>query len=98
MAQVLEHKEVSSYLDLSDLTESEVGTLQYTKAILDEKGNETGEETLRPMSRQTCKLISLFNAYCRYRFSILNDPVTIDDCIEIDPVDFINFCQSQYNL
>ena len=98
LAQVFKYEEIRSYLDLSDLIDSEIGTLQFTKPILDKNGNETGEETLRPISRHACKLISLFNAYCRYRFYSMNDPITIDNCIEIDPVDFINFRQSQFKL
>ena len=91
LAQVLEYEEISSYLDLSDLTESEVGTLQYTEPILDKNGNETGKAILRPISRHACKLINLFNAYCRYRFSILDNSVTIDNFIEIETMDFIDF-------
>src|SRR5210317_1743172 len=98
LAQVLEHEQISSYLDITDLTESDIGRLQYTKPILDDNGNETGEETLRPISRHACKLINLFNAYCRYRFAILDDPVTVENCIKISPVDFINFRQSQHTL
>ena len=95
LAQVLEYEEINHFLHLTDLTEDDVEKLQYTETILDENGNETGEETLRPISRPTCKLINLFNAYCRYRHFCLDDPVTIHNCIEISPVDFLNFRQSQ---
>ena len=57
LAKVLTYEEISSYNDLTDLTESVIGTLQYTEPILDENGNETGEAILRPISRHSCKLI-----------------------------------------
>ena len=46
LAQVLEYKDILSYLNLSDLTEPEVATLQYIRLILDDTGNGTGETTI----------------------------------------------------
>ena len=60
LAKVLAYEEISSFNDLTDLTDPVIETLQYTEPILDENGNETGEETLRPISRHECKLIIFF--------------------------------------
>ena len=91
LAQVLEHERINSFLDLTDLTEKDTEKLKYPETILDDNGNETGKETLRPISRHTCKLINLFNAYCRYRHFLLDDLVTVENCIKISPVDFLDF-------
>src|SRR5210317_1955748 len=96
LTKVSAYEGISSYLDLSDLTEAEVPTLQYTEPAVDENGDETGDTTIHTIPRHTCKLITLFNAYCRYRCIIHDDPVTIHNCMHIEHDDFIDFRQSQY--
>src|SRR5210317_1139021 len=96
LTKVLAYEGISSYLDLSDLTEAEVPTLQYTEPTVDENGDKTGDTTIHTIPRHTCKLITLFNTYCRYRCIIHDDPVTIHNCMHIEHDDFIDFRQSQY--
>ena len=96
LAKTLSHEGITSYLDLSDLTVPEVATLQYPEPVLDANGDDTGATNLATIPRHTCKLINLFNAYCRYRCIIVDDPVTIHNCMHIEHDDFIEFRQSQY--
>src|SRR5210317_1098123 len=96
LAKALSYEGINSYLELSDLTETEIPSLQYTEAVVDENGDATGDTTIHKIPRHTCKLITLFNAYCRYRCIIHDDPVTIHNCMHIEHDDFIDFRQSQY--
>src|SRR5210317_770675 len=88
LAKTLSHEGITSYLDLSDLTVPEVATLQYPEPVLDANGDDTGATNLATIPRHTCKLINLFNAFCRYRYIIVDDPVTIHNCMHIDHDDF----------
>src|SRR5210317_524002 len=94
LAQVLDYEDICSYNDLSDLTVHEVPMLQYAVLVPDDDDREIDQVELHPIPRHPCKLLQLFLAYCRYRCIVKSDPITLDNCLFIDPSDFIDFRQS----
>src|SRR5210317_2086082 len=94
LAQVLDYEDICSYDDLSDLTVHEVPMLQYAVLVPDDDDGEIDQVELHPIPRHPRKLLQLFLAYCRYRCLVKSDPITLDNCIFIDPSDFIDFRQS----
>src|SRR6056300_838593 len=96
LAQVLDYEDIRSYNDLSDITVHEVPMLQYAVLVPDDDDGEIDQVELHPIPRHPCKLLQLFLAYCRYRCIIHSDPVTTDNCIAIDPDDFLDFRQSEF--
>src|SRR5210317_1066263 len=94
LAQVLDYEHIRSYDDLSDLTVHEVPMLQYAVLVPDDDDGEIDQVELHPIPRHPRKLLQLFLAYCRYRCLVKSDPITLDNCIFIDPSDFIDFRQS----
>src|SRR5210317_1471158 len=94
LAQVLDYEDIRSYDDLSDITVYKVPMLQYTVLVPDDDDGEIDHIKLHPIPRHPCKLLQLFLAYCRYRCIVKSDPITLDNCIFIDPSDFIDFRQS----
>ena len=68
--------------------------LQYAVLVPDDDDGEIDQVELHPIPRHPRKLLQLFLAYCRYRCLVKSDPITLDNCIFIDPSDFIDFRQS----
>src|SRR6056300_56375 len=94
LAQVLDYEDIRSYDDLSDLTVHEVPMLQYAVLVPDDDDGEIDQVEIHPIPRHPRKLLQLFLAYCCYRYLVKSDPITLDNCIFIDPSDFIDFRQS----
>src|SRR6056300_474037 len=94
LAQVLDYEHIRSYDDLSDLTVHEVAMLQYAVLVPDDDDGEIEQVELHPFPRHPRKLPQLFLAYCRYRCLVKSDPIALDNCIFIEPSDFIDFRQS----
>src|SRR6056300_612752 len=96
LAQVLDYEDIRSYDELTDLTVYEVPMLQYAVLVSDHEDGAVEQVELHPIPRHPRKLLQLFLAYCRYRCIIHSDPVTTDNCIAIDPDDFLDFRQSEF--
>src|SRR6056300_1999799 len=96
LAQVLDYEDIRSYDELSDLTVYEVPMLQYAVLVSGHEDGAVEQVELHPIPRHPRKLLQLFLAYCRYRCIIHSDPVTTDNCIAIDPDDFLDFRQSEF--
>src|SRR6056300_708662 len=96
LAQVLDYEDIRSYDELTDLTVYEVPMLQYAVLVSGHEDGAVEQVELHPIPRHPRKLLQLFLAYCRYRCIIHSDPVTTDNCIAIDPDDFLDFRQSEF--
>src|SRR5210317_839674 len=96
LAQVLDYEDIRSYDELTDLTVYEVPMLQYAVFVSDHEDGAVEQVELHPIPRHPRTLLQLFLAYCRYRCIIHSDPVTTDNCIAIDPDDFLDFRQSEF--
>ena len=91
LLEALRRDGTNSFMDLLSYTEGEILALQCMLPVLDASGNDTGTTQLGQLPRQYRGSIRAVLGYVYFREKVQREPVTPDNCMDIDKDAFENY-------